>query len=175
MKKDISIWLVPKIEQRQLLQEVIENLAQKYNSYPFIPHITVYYLGTSMRLKEAISIVNKASTGIKRFTVNAESINYSDIFTKTLFIQYSINEHLQNLYQKLKVRFQKYSDYSLNPHLSLIFKNGMSTREKEKEIKKIFYPKSLEIDSIMVITRNGTTITKEKDVLDWEIAFEKKF
>ena len=50
----------------------------------------------------------------------------------------------------------------------------MDNKEKENEIKRISYPKNLTFDKIAIITRGGSIITKEKDILDWKIEFEKQ-
>ena len=174
MKKDISIWLIPRTDQRKSLQKIIDDLSKKYNAYSFIPHITAYYLGTSMKLEEVITITDNATNGTRPFTMNAKNIVYSDIFTKTLYIQFEVSKQLLELYNKLKDHFNKYYEYVLNSHLSLIYKNNMDNKEKENEIKRISYPKNLTFDKIAIITRGGSIITKEKDILDWKIEFEKQ-
>lgn len=172
---DVSIWLVPKKEQELQLQKIIDELARKYKACSFIPHITAYYLDASMKPEEVIAVVDTKTKDLQPFTIEAEGIIYSDIFTKTLYLQYQISETLQKLYQRLKSRFQSAYDYSLSPHISLIYKNGISTQDKEYEKQRIQYPQTLALDRIMVITKKGETIVKEQDVLDWKIAYEKTF
>jgi len=174
MNPDISIWLVPEKSQELTLQKTIDNLAQKYQACSFIPHITVYYLGTNLSLNETIKIVEEETADVQPFSINFDAIKYSDIFIKTLYIQYRIDPPLKNLYEKIKNKMNKYFDYKLSPHLSLIYKNQLVDAEKQKIISQLDYPKVLTIDRLMIITKNGSIITKEADVLDWHIVFEKQ-
>lgn len=173
METDISIWLIPKLTQRQELQNIIDELAKKYGAYPFIPHITVYYLGTSMALDQAIKILDEETVDIGSFNITAETMKYSDVFTKTLYIQYQIDPPLRNYYEKLRTRFKSAYDYQLNPHLSLIYKNNLADADKQIEIDRLSYPQILTIDQVAIITRQGSIISQEKDILDWKIAFQK--
>lgn len=173
--KDVSIWLIPKKEQEEELRKTIDILSQKYGAYSFIPHLTIYHLGTSLEEDKTIQIVSEETINVKPFTLEAETIKHSDIFTKTLYVPYQVAKPLLNMYERLRNRFQSIHNYALNPHLSLIYKNNMRVEDKEKEIGNIKYPQTLDIDRVMVITKEGSTITQEKDVLDWKIAFEKAF
>jgi len=175
MNPDVSIWLIPEKSQELMLQKTIDDLAQKYQACSFIPHITIYYLGTALSLNEVIKIVQEETAGVQPFSINFDAIKYSDIFTKTLYIQYKIDLPLKNFYEKLKNKMVKYFDYKLSPHLSLIYKNQLAGAEKQKLIAHLNYPEVLTIDRLLIITKNGSVIKKEKDVLSWKIAFQKQF
>ena len=169
---DISIWLIPQKKQKKDLQEIIDNLSLKYHTSTFIPHITIYYLGQSAKLNEVVPFIKQVAENTKPFELEIENILYSEQFTKTLYIQYKINPALQILYEKFRKKFYSINPYELNPHLSLIYKTNMKKEDKVGEIKKFKIPNNLILDRLMVITKKGSNIKLEKDVLDWEVALE---
>lgn len=172
--KDISIWLIPREGQREILQETINSMAKKYHAYTFIPHVTAYHLGTGDSLKDVISVIKNVSTKTKPITLKLKGIFYSEQFTKSLYAQYEISPNLQNLYNDFKSNFYSLAPYELNPHLSLIYKNNMNNEDKLKEINKLKLKPNLILDRIMVITKNGGSIITEKDILDWKISFDAR-
>lgn len=169
---DISIWLIPHKEQENELQTIINSLALTYQAFSFLPHITAYYLGNKMRVDKVITDIQEATKDIKPFTLTLDKISYSEQFTKTLFAEYLISPEFLSLYTKLKEKFYSFYPYELNPHLSLIYKNNMEEKDKLKVIKRLKIPQQLTVDRVMVITKEGSTITKEKDVLNWHVVFE---
>ncbi len=173
MQDDISICLVPKKSQEQALQKIINQLADKYGAFPFIPHITIYNTGVKVKLNAIINTIKEVTVKIKPFTIPVEKINYSDVFIKTLYLQCLINKELNYLYQGLKNKFIFAQNYILHPHLSLIYKINLPEKEKKNIIKHLTYPQMLAIDKIIVIT--GPDIHQEKDVLNWKIEYQKNF
>jgi hypothetical protein len=169
---DISLWLVPEKEQRDSLQTIINSLANKYHAFPFIPHITAYHWGTSTKLSTVISISQEIAQRTKPLVLNLDTISYSTQFTKTLFAKYHISPEFQVLYDEFHNKFYSIYPYDLNPHLSLIYKNNMNEENKKKEIERLHIPQQLTLDRIMIITREGSDITQEKDVTDWNVALD---
>jgi len=169
---DISIWLIPQKKQKDDLQIIINTLAEKYQTFPFLPHITAYWLGESTSLPKAIATVQPIIKDARPLKVTLDEISYSDEFIKTLFARYQISPALQSLYKKLKEAFYDVQPYELIPHLSLIYKNNMREEDKLREMKQIKVPKQLILDKVALITKNGSKIGKEKDVLDWRVGYE---
>jgi hypothetical protein len=153
------------------LQKTIDDLARRYGTFSFVPHITLYHLGTSLPLHEVLPVIKQCSEDIRPFHLDLEGLFHSDQFTKTLYARYHISNPLQELYDGLIKPFSIHP-YELAPHLSLIYKNGMDDDLKKREEKKIKVPLQLRLDRIMVITKKGDTIAKEKDVLEWKVVRE---
>lgn len=57
MQADVSICLIPKKSQEQELRKIIDQLADKYGAFPFIPHITIYNTGAKIKLNEIINAI----------------------------------------------------------------------------------------------------------------------
>lgn len=175
MSLNISLILVPAKEQEIKIRESINLLAHKYHSYPFVPHITVYHFGTTSLLDEITNFIDTKLTDIHPFSLEMDKIDYSDVFTKTLFATYKINSSLSHLYDTFHNQFKIISDYALTPHLSMIYKNGMKNKDKEREIAGLNLPKKLIIDRLYVITKISGSIKEEKDILLWNTAHKITF
>lgn len=167
---DFSFWLIPEKSQKDFFQKIINDLAKKYKSFSFEPHITLYHFENNQNQKEIINLLEENLTNANKIFVEFKKLDYSDIFTKTLYCQMKLNQKLINLYQKAKTVFSKFGEYQLNPHLSLIYKNNMKVEDKEKEIKKLIrlIPKKIIFDKLALIIREKGSIKKEKDILEWK-------
>lgn len=174
-KKLISICLIPAKKNQIMLDNIIKSLADQYGAYPFVSHITLY-AGMFMEECQAKELTNKALVGlsIKPFTVKNNGPHYSDIFTKTIYVDFVKNTPLEKIYQWLRKFFLKFKDFPLHPHLSLIYKNDMPVEEKIRVIKKLKIPSEILFDRIKVITASKS-ITEEKDVLEWKTIHSELF
>lgn len=172
---DISLWLIPKKNQQIKLQKHIDYLAQKYHSYFFIPHITIYHFPNRSDLNTIVDFTKNSLKNIKSFNIRFDKLQYSEAFTKTLYASFQLNKSLVYLYKLFYKQYREISDYKLIPHLSFIYKNNMKEKDKCQEIKIINMFPQLTIDRLYIITRENGTIKYDKDVLDWKISFEFKF
>jgi 2'-5' RNA ligase len=167
-----SIWLVPSEDDRAPFDDVINRLANKYDSIPFIPHITIWGAITA-----PIEVVEEASSqaieGINPFTVEIEKLDYSEEWSKTLFAQLLMNENLEKIYKRLSDRLNNYTPYKLNPHLSLVYKEEMTELEKKTEIANIKLPKEFQVDRI-VVTLPQDPVRKWKNISKWQTPIEFK-
>jgi hypothetical protein len=172
--EDISIWLIPsKDEENQISKEVIR-LATKYNSFPFIPHLTAYYLAKSFELKQVLPIVRQVAASVSKFDLYFQELSHDNIFSKTLYAKYTASQELDAIYTLFKNEFYSKYPYNLNPHMSLLYKNSMDINAKNSEIFSIVIPNKITIDSIAVITKPGGAISTEKDVLEWRVRYQEE-
>lgn len=170
---DISIWLLPEKSQLNDIQNEVDRLALKYNACSFLPHMTAYYLGNSLPLQEVVGIVQDVSKTTKCLSLNLEDISFADSFTKTFFARYSMSRDFQSLFNYLKEKFYASFAYELSPHITLLYKNGMTTHDKKIEIGNIHnIPKIINLNRLAIITKEGKTIAQEKDVLDWQVSYD---
>ena len=168
-----SVWLVPTEKDAAPISQVIKDLAQRHDATPFLPHITVWGAVTA-----PLAVVEEASrdavSGIKPFTVEVERLDYSEEWAKTLFTQIKPNETLDEIHRRLADRLRRYTDYILNPHMSLIYKTEMTEEEKLKEIPNISIPQSFTLDRI-AITLPGDPVEKWENVALWSTPFLIRF
>ena len=126
-----AIWFVLEKNDTEYFTNIINELSTKYNAQPFKPHITAYGL-VDVDLEELDKIVAKSIQGEKQFVIKKSNISYSDVFWKTLFVEFQPNEQLERINKKLTKSLQSFCKYDFIPHVSLIYK-----KMKESEQKKL--------------------------------------
>ncbi|RDJ32053.1 MAG: hypothetical protein DWQ18_00015 [Crenarchaeota archaeon] len=155
-----AVWLVPSNKDRKILQKIISDLADKYKSPVFIPHITTYGL-VDIALGKLEDFVCNSIQGIKSFDVYTNNIDYSDNIWKTLFINIQMNYELEKIFQNLQKQLDNISHYDYLPHVSLIYKK-MKDDEKKSLVDNLQIPKKFHIDKIAIQEFS-------EDVTNWKL------
>lgn len=152
----VAFWLIP--TEQAFYQSLIHDLAQRYDAPIFQPHVTLYS-GNFERTK----ILEFLRTPID-ITLEVDLIQYSDQFTKTLFIQLVSNPQLEQLSELIQTYFG--SPYSLDPHLSLIYANldEAGKRSLSEEIQ--LHDRFIRFDRLTAIEVSRKPQTRE-DVEAW--------
>lgn len=123
-----SIWLEPTDNDSISLKSIIKNLAEKYNSPIFDPHVTIdsgiERISISRRLIENVQNISKIS-------MISKNLQHSKDIWKTLFIQLEHNSILQQTQNILRKRLCYSSTYNLDPHISLIYKKLDINKKRE--------------------------------------------
>ena len=100
-------------------------------------------------------------------------LDYSDKFTKTLFVQFEPNPELARLSSDLRRASAIQNDYELNPHLSLIYKT--MDREIKREIAdSIRLPCATVPFDLMKAIISPAEIKSRQGVEAWQAVAEKK-
>lgn len=172
-----AICLLPIKANQKYLDPIIASLTKTYGAYPFFPHLTVYGVLRGPR-EEIEEQTNHAIKDVGKFSLQVDKLDHSPVFSKTLFIQFKMNDSILKIYKKLSQRLQKYlincEEYHLNPHMSLIYKHNIQDEEKEKIIKSLNIKHEFTFGSCTIVTA-AKPIEKEEDVKGWAIAYERKF
>lgn len=173
MVTKVSYWLIPSQEDRAFFQDMIDTLAREYDAPSFTPHVTIYS-GDLAPDESPDRLIEQAIKGVRPFSLKSDRILYSQEFTKTLFVQFQPNSILSQLSQSLQTSSKIPSNYTLNPHLSLIYQQ-MSEEIKKKLTTSLTLPKSeVLFDQFMAISSPERTQTRE-DVESWNIICVRKF
>jgi len=130
-----AVWFVFEKNDTEYFSNIIKELSIKYNSQTFSPHITAYGL-IDVDLDVLDKIVTNSIQGEKQFVVEKSTISYSDIFWKTLFVEFSPHKQLDRINKKLTESLESISKYEFIPHVSLIYKK-MNQDEQEKLVNSI--------------------------------------
>lgn len=156
----VSFWLVQIERDRTLYQSLITDLAYRYDAPIFQPHVTLYS-GDCER--------NRVSEFLRhqpRFEIvlQIDRIQYSEPFTKTLFIQLVSTPELKQLSDEIQRFFG--GSYSLDPHLSLIYAPlpEMEKRSLTQQIR--LRDRAIHFDRICAIETPTQAQTRE-DVEAW--------
>lgn len=162
-----AIWLSPAQPFYLSLQKQIIQLANLYDAPVFMPHMTIF-VGNSDNLDNVKEIFTKTLINFKPLLATASGIEHSDNYFKTLYVQFTNNELLKKLNKQLH-SLDSNSDYTFNPHLSLLYKN-LSQQTKQQlanEIWTTIEPKIISFDKIQLLSVSDEE-TKEA-VEKWKI------
>ena len=108
-----SFWLVPQEPELSAYQGLINQLADRFGTVPFCPHITLYSgpadLGTALPPAPPIEL-------------DVVKLAHTAHFAKTLYIQLALSSALEQLVERLVATFlPKVQPPPLDPHLSLLY------------------------------------------------------
>jgi 2'-5' RNA ligase len=118
-----SVWLVPNKSDRKGLVSLIKDLAKVHKAASFLPHVTLYACEVSSQLvPQAIEFVRKSADPIGPLSLKIKDVAHSPEFFKCVYLTLEGNPLLSRLYQSVRKKFQRFGDYKLKPHLSLVYK-----------------------------------------------------
>jgi len=170
LEKLHSIWLVPEEQDEIALRSLIDELADKYHAPHFIPHLTLFSR-IDMETETLKKIITETFEDQKSFIVKKDSIEQSDDFFKTVFINIELDDNLKNLFNKLSNRTGKRDLSLFKPHISLIYKN-LEEKERIDMARTIKIKNELKLNRIFVVApkRNDNNF---KDMENLRVLFIK--
>lgn len=167
MPTNVSFWLVPSEEDRAFFQEMINALAREHDAPRFVPHVTIYS-GERSSDDNPREIIISSTQALRSITLEVDTVLYTEQFTKTLYVQFHPSTLLRSLSEQMKSLSAKPSEYVLNPHLSLMYKD-MSADEKQRIAASIHMPRAeVSFSEVWAIASRGHTQTP-KDVRRWDV------
>lgn len=125
----IAYWLVPSEPAHSFFQRIIEDLARRYDAPVFEPHVTVHL--EADQADTAAKALDKAANECQVVRQTPLRIDQSDEFIKTLFVQFAMNADLRKINAVIQNVSSDSSQYELNPHLSLLYKNLAAATRSE--------------------------------------------
>ena len=116
----LAYWLVPAEPALTYFRALINELARGFDAPVFEPHVTLYV--TIAETEDPEGVLKRAITASKNCRLSIAGIDFSDEFTRTLFIQFRPDAAVARLSKNLRSASVSQREYKLNPHLSLIYK-----------------------------------------------------
>lgn len=172
MRPHLSYWLLPSTADHNFLRNIINALAKTYDAPPFEPHVTIYS-GVYTPQDDPEALLQQPTNNIQYVRLCIDTLLYTDVFTKTLFVQFHPAPVLTAISEALRNAVSEPSDYVLNPHLSLIYKQ-MSIATKHHLISSLHLPQSeIIFDEVGAVVSSGRTQTP-KDVESWNMIYRQK-
>ncbi len=168
----LSYWLLPSTAHRVFFQDIINTFAKTYEAPSFEPHVTIFS-GAYIPQDNLEALLQQATNSIQRVRLRVDTLLYTDVFTKTLFVQFHPSPILTGISETLRHASSEPSDYSLNPHLSLIYKQ-ISEEAKQRLVSSLHIPQSeVTFDEVSAMLSSGKTQTPE-DVENWNTIYRKR-
>jgi hypothetical protein len=163
---EFSFWLIPSLPEKESLQATILELSEKYatGTGAFEPHVTVYSGPSSVN--EARRVVSAIAGQFGPLTLVANRMCHSPAYTKTLFMEFEPSPELRRLEAAIRASVNQVSTYVLNPHLSLMYSNGLDDENRESLCRELTAPSAaISFDSICVIEtevplQNGSQVKR---------------
>src|SRR5205085_8060365 len=173
MKKEkiLTFWLLPAEPARTFFSNLIAELAARFDAPIFEPHVTLYV--TSAENEDAAGLLARAAANAKPYRLRITGIDYSDEFTKTVFVQFQSDAGLSELSAQLRAASASKNDYKLNPHLSLIYKTMSEERKADLARSLTLSFTEVVFDSVKAVI-SPAEIKSREDVEAWRRVAEEK-
>jgi putative hydrolase of the HAD superfamily len=134
----IAYWLIPAEPAHSFFQDVINDLARRYDAPLFEPHVTIHVGANHAEAVERA--LSKAARQCQPIKLKVRGLDHSAEFIKTLFVQFALSRKLRQLRHIIRNVAEDSSHYGLKPHLSLLYKKmpAVARRELAYSIKVPF-------------------------------------
>ena len=166
----VAHWLIPAEPAHGFFQDLINDLARRYDAPVFEPHVTIYVGADSTDAVD--TTLSKAARDFEPIVLQALEVSHSNEFVKTLFVEFGLNSKLRQLNQVICSAAQNPSDYDLKPHLSLLYKR-MSVQKRRPLVRSIEVPFSQVIFDSLKAVRCISPTQSRADVEAWRVVTEK--
>ena len=150
LENNYSLWLRPTQPQIDEFKKIISNLAHRYGTSAFPPHITLLSSITS-QLKDIKKKCEQIVAQQYTFETTLTEIDYTKNYYRNLYILANLDEELCKLYNISNDLFQHESNEPYMPHLSLLYGDVDKTEQQrlklelDKTFNKIFLCERLDI------------------------------
>jgi hypothetical protein len=167
----LAYWLIPGESTRSHFSAIISDLAARFDAPIFEPHVTIYV--TNAANEDSGSVLERAIKDFGEYRLSIRGLDYSEKFTKTIFVQFELDPDLACLSTELRRASALQSEYELNPHLSLIYK--AMDRETKRDVAasiRLPFTKVL-FDSVRAVI-SPATIESREDVDSWRVVTSRR-
>lgn len=164
----VSFWLVPTYDTRVWFTGHIDRLAERFGTAKFEPHLTVH-AGPADQVATPASVLAESAFEFEPITLRPVLLAHSSEFTKTLYVEFHLEQALIDLSIKLRDRVP--SDYVLKPHMSLLY-HHLTEDEREELMQTIRLPdENVRFEVIQAVKCPAIHQTAD-DVRSWQILEE---
>jgi 2'-5' RNA ligase len=129
-----SVWLKPTGIVNRKFSQLISQLAERYSSPAFPPHVTL--IGSiEAHEEEIIGKAHELASLIQPYTIKLMNVDYTDDYYRALFVRVEPSAGVLAAYEQARKLFPS-NEASYMPHLSLLY-GDFSVETKKKIIKKV--------------------------------------
>ena len=168
-EKIVTYWLCLAEPERSQFARLIGDLAVRFDAPTFEPHVTIH--ATSANRENPGTVLEKMLKGRGPYRLSVRGLDYSDKYTKTLFVQLAPDAALAQLGEDLRRASVSPGDYRLNPHVSLLYKT-MDEETKRRLTTSIILPFTAVNFSRVKAVLSPAEIKSRADVEAWRLIAE---
>jgi len=165
----VAYWLCPAEPAGSHFCGIISDLAGRFDAPVFEPHVTIYVANGGSESPAAI--LAQLVKGREPYRLFVRGVEYSDKYTKTLFVQLAPDAELALLSEDLRRASDSPGDYQLNPHISLLYKT-MDEETKRRLAASIILPFTAVNFSRVKAVLSPAEIKSRADVETWRVIAE---
>ena len=155
-----SLWLRPTQIQIDEISRIISELAHRYRTTPFPPHITLLS-SLTVELDSIEKACQKIIDRIHSFEIPMQNIAYTTAFYRNFFIMAEPTSTLTTLHEDMKTELEFETSEDFVPHVSLLYGNlDVKTKECLKDELSESYPKIFQCSRLDIYNSTG-------EVPDW--------
>lgn len=162
----LTYWLIPAEPARSYFRSLICDLALRFDAPVFEPHVTLYV--TKAAGENPVAVLQGAVSNFRPLRLSLAGLDYSDKFTKTLYVQFEPDAALQRLSENLRAASNSPCEYELNPHLSLIYKT-MAPEAKHRIMNSLHLALTDANFDLVKAVISPAKIESREDVESWRI------
>jgi hypothetical protein len=163
-KNVIAYWLLPERAVRKVFAENIRELARRFETPVFAPHVSVFIAPEDTRHPTEVL----RGLGAVTIELTIHRIQFSEQFTKTLFVQFEQSIPLQELGDRIWKASGAPERYVIDPHLSLLYAS-LAAEKKKALVDEIKFPfREVGFSSICAMRCARPTATA-KEVEQWRL------
>jgi 2'-5' RNA ligase len=118
--KGVSLWLLPAGELRDRLSAWIEELARRYRTPVFPPHLTLLP-GIAGQEEDALARAGRLASSLEPLAIRLLEVGTSDSFFRCVFLRAELSEALQKAHLLAREAFPDVPAAPFLPHLSLLY------------------------------------------------------
>lgn len=156
----VAIWLVPRQPDCAILQALIADLAGRFSSPEFIPHMTIFSCRRSS-LQEELAITAALARSCPPLILRTNGLAFRDSLTQALFVRLRSDNKLYWLRDSLEDKLRQTSTHDFEPHVSLLYQ-FLPAPVREKLAREIRLPlQEINFDQIRAVAIPETIHTTE--------------
>ena len=168
-EKIVTYWICPAEPERDQFARLIDGLAARFDAPTFEPHVTIHT--TTAQTENPDGVLAKVVKGRLPYRLSIRGLDYSDEYTKTLFVQFAPDTELAQLSEDLRRASASPGDYQLNPHVSLLYKK-IDEKTKRHLAASIVLPfTEVNFSSVKAVV-SPAEIQSHEDVEAWRVIAE---
>lgn len=175
MEQYFGFVLFLSVADNDVLLPVITKLQKEYcNQPPFEPHVSIYHSVKLTSLTDTITAISRAISKVKPFMVESEGFDSGPVWSRIFYIKIKPNLILDEIRANIGKELGDTEIRSFIPHISLMYKDELSSIERNKIIGRLQIPNTFIIQGIQIISP-GTLDNDWRDYTKWEAVHSATF
>ncbi|OJU05585.1 MAG: hypothetical protein BGN87_00720 [Rhizobiales bacterium 65-79] len=163
-----SIWLMPAADDAAMLERLVEDLAGRFSSPRFQPHMTLVE-DMERSVEDLAPLVARISEGVAPFEALVAEIGVSDFFFRSFYARFAAEGPLLELKRRAIDKILAGDISEFMPHISLAYgvEETFAKRDAVVEAENLLLGKPVRFDRVCIVASG-----KELPIESWAVRAE---